>query len=67
MILLGACSQCNMNFQDGMARHILGSFPLEQFCTYMCAEKYLENSRGLKHAILLPASSYSKIAPRKSE
>lgn len=62
MILLGSCSQCNKDFQDGAARHVLGSYPLEQFCTYMCTEKYLENDRGLKRAIPLPPGSYGRSA-----
>jgi len=36
---------------------MLGYYPMEQFCTYRCTESYLENDRGLKRAIALPARS----------
>jgi len=41
---------------DGAARFILGSYPMEQFCSYGCAEKYLEAHPQEKKAVALPAS-----------
>lgn len=63
-ILLAACSFCKTCFRDGEARHMLACYPMEQFCTYDCTEKYLENDRGLKRAIALPAKSDEVIHPR---
>jgi hypothetical protein len=39
---------------------MLGSYPMEQFCTYKCAENYLENDRGLKRAIPLTPRTYGE-------
>jgi hypothetical protein len=66
-VLLTSCSNCNICFGDGQARHMLGCFPMEQFCTYACTETYLENDRGLKHAIPLPARSNPTIQPKHLE
>ena len=52
-ILLTSCSYCKDDFLAGAGRHMLGSYPMEQFCTYRCAENFLENDRGLKRAIPL--------------
>lgn len=52
-VLLVSCSWCKEDFQDNKARYLLGSYPLEQFCRYSCAENYLENGRGLTRAIPL--------------
>ena len=66
-VLLAFCSQCKEDFLDGAARHMLGSYPMEQFCTYMCAEKYLENDHGLKRAMPLPAGDNVARLPRHLE
>ncbi len=39
---------------------MLGSYPMEQFCTYRCAENFLENDHGLKRAIPLTPRIYGK-------
>jgi len=67
IILLASCSQCNEDFQDGAARHLLGNYPMVQFCNYSCAEKYLENSRGLKRAITIPTTGNAKDTLRHPE
>lgn len=54
IILRSACSQCNERFKDGAARHMLGYYPMEQFCTYQCVEKFLHNDHGIKRAAHLP-------------
>jgi hypothetical protein len=59
-ILLASCSYCKDDFQDGTARHMLGSYPMEQFCTYSCAENYLESDHGLTRAIPLTPMIYGK-------
>jgi hypothetical protein len=63
-ILLASCSYCKISFRDGEARHMLGCYPMEQFCTYYCTEKYLKNDRGLKRAIPLPARAGETMQPR---
>lgn len=60
LTLLTLCSQCKGDFRDGAARYVLGIYPMEQFCSYRCAEKYLENARGLKRAIPLPPRDQEK-------
>lgn len=50
------CSNCSEGFRDGAARFILGAFPMEQFCSYRCAERYLETHQPEEEAIPLQAS-----------
>lgn len=66
-ILLAACSNCNQYFRDGAARHMLGTYPMEQFCTYMCAEEYLESDRAPKRATPLPPRGDGESANRHPE
>lgn len=54
MVLLASCSQCKRDFTEGAARHMVGWYPMEQFCTYSCVEKYLVKARGYKQAIPIP-------------
>jgi len=35
-------------------------FSMEQFCTYECANNFLEKARGLKHVMVLPSESPGK-------
>ena len=59
-ILLVSCSYCNEDFEDGRARHMLGSYPMEQFCTYRCVENYLANDRGLTPALPVTPMIFGK-------
>ena len=54
--LLGACSHCGDKFLERETRFIIGDFPMEQFCSFKCAEGYLEEDRGEKRALPLPPS-----------
>jgi hypothetical protein len=67
MFLLASCSYCKEDFKEGAARHMLGYYPMEQFCTYVCVEKYLANVRGLKHAIPVPPTHREKGLPSHPE
>jgi len=66
-ILLASCSYCKDDFQDGAARHLLGNYPMVQFCNYSCAEMYLENSRGIKPAITISTAVNTKDTLRHQE
>jgi len=66
-ILLASCSYCKNDFRDGAARHMLGSYPMEQFCTYSCAENYLESDRDLTRAIPLTPMIFGKVEFRPLE
>lgn len=46
---------------------MLGIYPMEQFCTYMCAEEYLESEHGLKRALPVPHRGYGKATNRHLE
>ena len=56
IVLLGCCSHCSNEFREWEARFIIGDFPMEQFCSFGCTERYLEEDRGEKRAIPLPQS-----------
>jgi len=66
-VLLRSCSYCHKSFEDGAARHMLGWYPLEQFCTYRCTEKFLADAGGLKRAIELKAGRERSIQPGYQE
>jgi len=63
-LLLATCSNCNQHFRDGAARHMLGNYPMEQFCRYKCAEEYLESDHGLERALPVPPRGYGKATNR---
>jgi len=46
---------------------MLGSYPMEQFCTYSCAENYLESDRDLTRAIPLTPMIFGKVEFRPLE
>lgn len=49
LLLLGYCSYCGDDFGDGVARFVIGDFPYDQFCSYLCAEKFLKFDLGKEH------------------
>jgi hypothetical protein len=64
ILLLGACSQCKKSFEDGVTRHMVGYYPMEQFCTYQCVEKFLNSDHGLKRALHLPPGGDNEETPK---